>query len=97
MSEYGLPLISYRISADYGTVMTAKSVNSANYDIFGPPVNICAKINRKALPNGMVIGGDLHQIVKFFPRYNFELITGYSSGLKFQYPVYSVVCNGTTS
>lgn len=90
MHEQGLPPISYRISADYGNVMTAKTIASPNEDIFGSTVNICAKINRVAMPNSMVIGSDLFEIVKSFDGYQFEPVTVYSSGFKLQYPVYSV-------
>lgn len=90
MADYELPPVSYRISADYGAVITAKSVNSYYDDIFGSSVNLCAKINTKAMPNTMVIGGDLYQIVKSFEEYLFKPAMGYSVGLKLQYPVYSV-------
>jgi hypothetical protein len=33
-------------------------------------MNICAKINSMAEPNGMVIGGDLYQIIKSFSFVN---------------------------
>lgn len=89
MQKEGLPSVDYRISADYGSIMMAKSESMID-DIFGSPVNICAKINPKALPNGMVIGGDLYQIVKSFTGYHFQSISGYSVGLKFQYPLYSI-------
>ena len=91
MHEENLPTVDYRISIDYGNVMIAKSLNSLNEDIFGSTVNICAKMNSKAAPNSIVVGGDLHQIMKNFERYNFNLITGYSSGLKLDYPIYSVL------
>src|ERR671923_1284493 len=62
-----LPSISYRISADYGKVEVATSTSSkGREDLFGSTMNICAKINSMAEPNGIVIGGDLHQIVKSF-------------------------------
>jgi len=85
-----LPSVSYRISADYGTVMLAKSVTSSSDDIFGPTVNICSKINRKAKPNSMVIGNDLYEVVKHLKDYSFKPIAEQSIGLKFQYPVYSM-------
>ncbi len=90
----GLPSVSYRISADYGTVMLAKSVTSSSDDIFGPTVNICSKINRKAKPNSMVIGNDLYESVKHLKNYSFKPIVGQSVGLKFQYPVYSMTQKG---
>jgi len=90
MSEERLPHVDYRISADYGSIMTAKSVTSLNDDVFGSSVNICAKINSLAESNGMVIGGDLYQIVKSFIGYDFKPVTDCSIGLKLQYPVYSI-------
>jgi len=91
MSEYHLPPVSYRISADYGSILAAKSIQSPTDDIFGPAVNICAKMNHMAVPNSMIIGGDLHQIVKFFDCYEFHSLSGVMSGLKLEYPVYSVM------
>ena len=91
MYEENLPSVDYRISMDYGNVMIAKSSNSLNEDIFGSTVNLCAKINSKASPNSIVAGGDLHQIIKNLERYNFNLLSGYSTGLKLDYPIYSIV------
>src|SRR3712207_6884872 len=54
-----LPPVSYRISADYGRIEVATTVTSGTEDLFGPTVNMCAKINSQAEPNGIVIGGDL--------------------------------------
>lgn len=91
MSEYDLPPVSYRISADYGSILTAKSIQSPTDDIFGPAVNICAKMNHLANPNSMIIGGDLYQIVKFIDCFEFHSLSGVMSGLKLAYPVYSVM------
>ncbi len=93
MREENLPSINYRVSADYGNVMIAKPLNTSNDDIFGSTVNLCAKINSKAVPNSTVIGGDMHQIVKNFDGYDFNLMTSYSSGLKLEYPIYTVIRN----
>src|SRR5918999_3371438 len=95
-SEGGnLPSVSYRISADYGRVEVATSTSSkGREDLFGSTMNICAKINSMAEPNGIVIGGDLYQIVKSFSfvnnnAYEFrELRAGYSVGFNRMYPVY---------
>jgi CheY-like chemotaxis protein len=56
-------------------------------------MNICAKINSMAEPNGIVIGGDLYRIINSFTfvnnRYEFrELRGGYSIGFDQRYPVY---------
>ena len=87
-----LPSVSYRISADYGKVEVAASTSSKTEDLFGSTMNICAKINSIAEPNGIVIGGDLHQIIKSFSfadEYEFkELQKGYSIGFNPKYPVY---------
>ncbi|HSB57200.1 MAG TPA: adenylate/guanylate cyclase domain-containing protein [Nitrosopumilaceae archaeon] len=90
MSEEGLPVVNYRISSDYGLVMTAKSENSTSKDIFGPTINLCSKINSLALPNTMVIGGDLYQTVKSLADFRFTSISEYNNGLKLHYPVYSI-------
>jgi two-component system response regulator ChvI len=93
--EEGLPNLSYRISADYGRVEVAKSLTSTSEDLFGPTVNLCAKINSKAEPNGMVIGNNLYQVIKptFDDDYHFNKIDGYSidDNSDNQYSVYSIV------
>jgi two-component system, OmpR family, response regulator ChvI len=99
MSEFGVmqSVISYRISADYGSCCIAKSAASQSFDLFGPTINICAKINSKAPPNGMIIGNNLYQVLRSFPSsflndYYFKSAGEYSViGLKQSYPVYSVV------
>jgi two-component system, OmpR family, response regulator ChvI len=86
--------ISYRISADYGKLEVAMSGEiSSSYDLFGPTINFCAKINKKAPPNGIAIGADLWRIVNSFPklakRYHFQEIKELSwKENKYSYPVY---------
>jgi CheY-like chemotaxis protein/class 3 adenylate cyclase len=97
-----LPSVSYRISADYGKVEVATSTSSkGREDLFGSTMNICAKINSMAEPNGIVIGGDLYQIVKSFSfidkYYQFrELRGGYSVGFNHKYPVYAALSKNKT-
>ena len=92
----GLPPINYRVSADYGNVELAKSKTSSEYDLIGPTMNLCSKINSLARPNGLVIGGDLQEILSgcssfdFSHEYKFDLVGEYSAGLKCAYPVFSV-------
>jgi CheY-like chemotaxis protein/class 3 adenylate cyclase len=96
LDAQNLPPVSYRISADYGKVEVATSTSSkGREDLFGSTMNICAKINSMAEPNGIVIGGDLYQIIKSFSfidnnnSYEFrELRGGYSIGFNHMYPVY---------
>src|SRR5918999_25779 len=92
-----LPSVSYRISADYGKVEVATSTSSkGREDLFGSTMNICAKINSMAEPNGIVIGGDLYQIIKSFSfidkYYQFkELRGGYSIGFTHRDLIYRVL------
>lgn len=94
LHKESLPDISYRISADYGKLEVAMSGEiSSSYDLFGPTINFCAKINKKAPPNGIAIGADLWRIVNSFPklskRYHFQEIKELSwKENKYSYPVY---------
>jgi two-component system, OmpR family, response regulator ChvI len=99
-----LPSVSYRISADYGRVEVATSTSSKSEDLFGSTMNTCAKINTMAEPNGIVIGGDLYQIIKSFSFVHNrcelrELRGGYSIGFDQRYPVYTALSknNNNTS
>lgn len=82
--------LDYRVSADYGKVTLAKSSNLSYHDIFGSPVNFCSKINCRATPNTVVVGGDLYQAAKSISGYKFNEVKSYSVGFKLQYPVYNV-------
>ena len=97
----GLPNLSYRISADYGRVEVATSLTSTSEDLFGSTVNLCAKINSKAEPNGMVIGHNLYQVTKNLCNddYNFNKIDEYpidDSSVN-QYSVYSLTSKNEMS
>jgi hypothetical protein len=100
LTTEGLPVLHYRISADYGRVDLAKSLTSTGEDILGSTVNICAKISPIASPNYMVIGYDLYKIVTGFcdnQEYTFKRVGDYSiEDLGFRYPVYSVVNRART-
>ena len=85
-----MPRIQYRISLDYGPLMIAKYMTSSCKDIFGPTVNLCAKLNHIAKPGGLVIGSDMYQIVKKLKHYKFIEIDHFQSALKQDYPVYLV-------
>jgi two-component system response regulator ChvI len=94
LHKESLPDISYRISADYGKLEVAMSGEISNsYDLFGPTINFCAKMNRRAPPNGIVIGADLWRIISSFPRlarrYHFQEIKELSwKENRYSYPVY---------
>jgi CheY-like chemotaxis protein len=80
-NDYKLPAINYRISADYGVIQITKSITSAANDLFGQVIALCSKMNSLASQNGMVIGNNLHQIIKkyYSGNYNSKELTG--SGL----------------
>ncbi len=94
LNEETLPAMKYRISVDYGKVNVAKSYTSEMDDLFGTTVNICAKINRYAEPNSMVIGGDLYLVLKSIPAlkndYYLKQAGFYSLEIRGAYPLYSV-------
>jgi len=90
LEKEGLPCLNYRISSDFGKVVLMKTRSSVFNDLIGPPVNMCAKINHKAQNNGYVIGGDFYQHVKILDDYKFHSEQGFSIGLKYSYPIYSV-------
>ncbi len=85
MSREELPIVDYRISAEYGSVIVAKSSTSSVNDIFGSTVNICSKINSLAKPNSFVIGQELYNKTKSF-EYTFTKI----DSNKLDYDIYLV-------
>jgi CheY-like chemotaxis protein len=98
LHSVNLPSVSYRISADHGRVEVATSTSSKGEDLFGSTMNICAKINSIAEPNGIVIGGDLYQIIKsfsFIDDYQLRELRGYSIGFTHRYPVYTALSKDT--
>lgn len=89
MQEERLPDFNYTISASYGPVRVAKIATSTIDDIFGSTVNRCAKINRFAPPNGLVISEALYEIARSFDSYNYKLVNG-ESGTQEYGAVYQV-------
>lgn len=90
MAAAGLPEVRYRTSCEYGAVMVAKMSTSSVNDIFGMPVNLCAKMNPLARPGGVVIGDGLYARVKDFGEYEFEEIKDEPLFAENGYRVYSV-------
>ena len=56
LEDEGIPQIDFRISFDYGLVTMMKNVEW-KFDLVGPTINTCAKINSCSPINGMVFGG----------------------------------------
>ncbi len=94
LHEQVLVTVSYRISADYGKLEVASSGEiSSSYDLFGPTLNFCTKINKKAPPNGIAVGADLWRIVNSFPnlakRFDFQEVKELTwKENRYSYPVY---------
>jgi len=86
----GLPSLSYRVSADYGSVIIMNTNSSKEIDMIGPPVNMCSKINHSAKSNEFVIGGDFYEVIKKMEKYNFSQVNEFNVGFKSGYPVYKV-------
>ncbi len=91
-----LPPMSYRISADYGTMEYMDPDSLQGPDWISPSMNMVAKINRFAPENSMVVGGDLRQILSrfVFREYVFNLASESDIGIKLKYPIYSVAGTG---
>lgn len=85
-----LPCLNYRVSLDYGNVIMMNANISSICDMIGPPINMCAKINRSAKENKMVVGGDLYEIVKKKKQFKFKTVKGYCVGFRYSYPVYAL-------
>lgn len=83
LHEENLPSVNYRISADYGKVEVAKSATSETDDLFGSPMNLCAKINSLGPVNAMVIGNNLRQFVKRLFSSNSSLFSNYGNYYQF--------------
>ena len=69
-----LPVFDYRISSTYGMVQIAKTSTSSINDIFGNTVNRCAKINRIAPANRLIIDEEFYDNAKIFDDYLFKKI-----------------------
>jgi len=77
MSKLELPKLDYKISFSFGRVRIAKIATSVVDDIFGPAVNICAKINSLCPPNSIVITQKLHDAVESFDWQRTEKLCEY--------------------
>jgi class 3 adenylate cyclase len=74
LEKQKLPIFDYRISSTYGLVRIAKASTSSINDIFGNTVNRCAKINRNAPANRLIIDEEFYDSAKIFDGYVFKKI-----------------------
>jgi class 3 adenylate cyclase len=74
LEKENLPIFDYRTSATFGNVRIARTSTSSVNDIFGATVNRCAKINRTAPANGLIIGEEFYENAKDLDSYTFKKI-----------------------
>jgi class 3 adenylate cyclase len=74
LQQEKLPVIDFRTSATFGVVRIARTSTSSVNDIFGTTVNRCAKINRTAPANGLIIGEEFYQNAKNLEGYSFKKV-----------------------
>ena len=74
LQDEDLPTVDYRTSATFGMVRIARTSTSSVNDIFGTTVNRCAKINRTAPANGLIIGEDLYKNAKNLGGFKFKKV-----------------------
>lgn len=84
-----LPAINFRISFDFGQVMTVKTGDWI-LDLIGNTINVCSKINHECNKNEMVIGDDLYRQVKNAKEYKFNKRGECKLDLKHAYQIHSV-------
>ena len=68
----------------------AHTIDSTTFDIFSTTVNLCAKINKVAEPNRVIIGGDLYRIARNLSDYDFHEVKETISISNRAYPLYTV-------
>ncbi len=90
LEKQKLPIFDYRISSTYGIVRIAKTSTSSINDIFGNTVNRCAKINRLAPANGLIIGEEFYNNAKMLDDYIFKKIDTKFVSPESDYLVYHV-------
>jgi len=85
-----LPELNYKVSLTYGSVNVAQSTTSNVSDIFGPTVNRCFKINSLCPENSIVIGDNMHEILKDFHEYEFAQLSDNGMKQKYGYTIFEV-------
>ncbi|HUU47924.1 MAG TPA: HAMP domain-containing protein [Nitrosopumilaceae archaeon] len=90
LQKENLPVIDYRTSATFGMVRIARTSTSSVNDIFGATVNRCAKINRTAPANGLIIGKELFENAKTLEDYIFKKVESEIVSPEHGYTVYIV-------
>ena len=74
LHRHNLLSFDYRTSATFGVVRIARTSTSSVNDIFGATVNRCAKINRSAPANGLIIGEEFYENAKNLEGYAYKRI-----------------------
>ena len=90
LQEKDLPIIDYRTSATFGMVRIAKTSTSSIHDIFGTTVNRCAKINRFAPANALVVDEEFYKNVKTLDNFIFKKVESEISSTELSFIGYIV-------
>lgn len=90
LEELGLPEVDYRISASFGPVSIVEGKENDVEDIFGSTVNTCAKMNRLAEKNSMIVGSALKEKLEESKKYKFTPLKTISVNDNITFMSYSV-------
>ncbi len=85
----GLPMISYRISMSFGPVSAMINSKGSIVDIFGATVSTCAKFNKAAQANSVIIGEALSEHLEA-GRFEVHNAGRYQVRKDFSFPLYEV-------
>lgn len=94
LKAQNMPKLDYKISVTYGPVKVAESTTSNISDVFGPTVNRCFKINSLCPKNSIIIGDNMHKIMKNFNEYEFTELCVIELKQKYGYNVFEVTRKG---
>ena len=94
LKAQNMPKLDYKISVTYGPVKVAESTTSNISDVFGPTVNRCFKINSLCPKNSIIIGDNMHKIMKNFNEYEFTELCVIELKQKYGYNVFEVTRRG---
>ena len=89
LSAQHLPTISYRMSLSFGPVSAMLGKNEEIIDIFGSTVSTCAKFNKLAAPNTIVVGQTLFEHLDG-EKVAHKNIGTYAVSKEFTFPVYQI-------
>ena len=90
MNNEKLPNANYRISLDYGDILSGKTSTSYVDDIIGEPVDRCYEINHFGSSDDLVIGENLYNQVRSSNKYKHLKLTESIKNSDCEYLSYSI-------